>query len=570
MQETARPNVDVRETLRHLRTTVRDFASCEHGGRAIARACLLLVLLLAINGLNVVNSYVGRDFMTAIEQRNGQEFVRRALLYAGVFVLLTLAAVLYRFTEERLGLMWREWLTYRLVDRYLGDDVYYRMNASGAVPNPDQRIGDDVRAFTTTTLSLALIFLNGLFTIGAFSGVLWTISRTLFLVAIGYAAVGSILVIGFGRSLVGLNSMQSDKEANFRAELVHVRENAEMVAMVRREPYFRARLRRDVGALADNLKRIITVNRNVGYFTVGYNYFIQLIPVLIVAPLFIRGTVEFGVISQSSMAFAYLLGAFSLVVNQFTELSSYATVLRRLHALVDATGSAAEPAGAGITIVEDPSRFAFERLTLRSRSDDGEVFVRELSFEVPRRAHVLVRVPTHDVAAVLLRAVAGIWTNGAGRIIRPRLEDVLLLPERPYLPPGTLRQLLGDGVAAVPEDDVQRVLRGLDAEHIVERAGGLDVERDWDDLLSLDEQRLIGVARIVLAAPAFAMLADLNEALGAERAQRVLTMLAEGGVGCVELGARAVVRGTVDTTVEIAADGTWTRVDDSRSSVATS
>src|SRR5882724_9673811 len=115
MQETASPNVDVREALRHLRTAVRDFASCELGGRAIARACLLLVLLLAINGLNVVNSYVGRDFMTAIEQRDGQEFVRRALLYAGVFVLLTLAAVLYRFTEERLGLMWREWMTYRLV-----------------------------------------------------------------------------------------------------------------------------------------------------------------------------------------------------------------------------------------------------------------------------------------------------------------------------------------------------------------------------------------------------------------------------------------------------------------------
>ena len=201
-------------------------------------------------------------------------------------------------------------------------------------------------------------------------------------------------------------------------------------------------------------------------------------------------------------------------------VSSYATVLRRLHALVDATRSAPEPAGEGITIVEDPSRFAFERLTLRSRSDDGEVFVRELSFEVPRCAHVLVRVPTHDVAAILLRAVAGIWTNGAGRIIRPRLEDVLLLPERPYLPPGTLRQL--------------------------------------------------GVARIVLAAPAFAMLADMNEALGAERAQRVLTMLAEGGVGCVELGARDIVRGTVDTTIEIAADGTWTRVEESRSRVAKS
>ena len=558
MEATARQDPrSAREVLQRLGTAVRAFGTCEIGGQAIARACVLLGLLVAINGLNVLNSYVGRDFMTAIEQRDWHGFMRQGLFYAGVFLVLTLAAVLYRFTEERLGLMWREWLTNRLVDLYLGDHVYYRLH----VANPDQRIADDVRAFTTSTLSLALIFFNALFTIAAFSGVLWSISRPLFGVAVGYAALGSVLAIAFGRPLVGLNYVQSDREANFRAELVHVRENAELVAMLHREPHLRARLRRDVGALTGTLKRIIAVNRNLGFFTTGYNYLIQLIPILIVAPLFIHGTVEFGVLSQSSMAFAHLLGAFSLVVNQFPQLSSYAAVLGRLSALADAE-SVAERGNAGIAVIEDESRFAFEQLTLRS-PPDGKVLVRELSFEVPRGAHVLVRVPTQGVATALQRAVAGIWESGEGRIVRPRPEHVLLIPERPYLPPGTLRELLVgvDRVATVPEDEISGVLLKLGAERIVERVGGLDVERDWDDLLSLEEQRLFDVTRILLAAPPFAVLADMDEGLGSERARRVLAILAERGVGYVELGERGLDRrGVESTVVEISADGTWKRI----------
>jgi putative ATP-binding cassette transporter len=547
-----------RQTARRLGNAVRNFATSEVGGRAAALAGLLLALLLAINGLNVVNSYVGRDFMTAIERRDPRGFVRMALLYVSVFTASTVAAVTYRFSEERLGLLWRDWLTRRLVGFYLGNRLYHQLRLGAGLANPDQRIADDVRSFTTSTLSLFLIFLNGTFTLVAFSGVLWSISRLLFVVAVAYAAFGSLLAIVLGRPLVRLNYDQADREAGFRAALVHVRENAESVAVLEREPHLEARLRRHVDAITANLRRIIAVNRNLGFFTTGYNYMIQLIPALIVAPLFIRGSAEFGVIPQSSMAFAHVLGAFSLIVNQFPMLSSYAAILARLSALAEAA-EAAGRAAAGIAIVEDEGRLAFEGLTLRT-PQDGRPLVRGLSVEVKTGSRLLVRGPG-DATTALLRTVAGLWETGEGCVVRPPRDGVLILPERPYLPPGTLREVLVgiDAASRVPEDRIRGALGAVAVDGVVERAGGLDVERDWHDFLSLEEQRLVGVARVLLAAPRFALLARLEAGVGAARAADVLGALAARGIGYVVLGDEALGREHFDAVVEIAPDGTWTR-----------
>jgi putative ATP-binding cassette transporter len=325
-----------RTTCRRLVRAVREFARSDVRGRAAAFAVALLVLMVSVNGLNVINSYVGRDFMTAIEQRSSSEFAAKALLYAGVFALSTLVAVLVRFSEERLALLWREWLTRRLVGAYFAGGLYQRLTEVNGVENPDQRIVDDVRGFTATTISFVLMLLNASFTIVAFSGVLWTISSLLFGVAVVYALVGSLLTVAFGRPLVGLNYVQFDREAELRAGLVRVREHAESIALTGQEGMLRAHALRRLTALVGNMKRIIAVNRNVSFFTTGYGYAIQLIPALIVGPLFIRGEVEFGVIPQSAMAFSHLLGAFSLVVTQFGSISSYAAVLARLSAFVDA------------------------------------------------------------------------------------------------------------------------------------------------------------------------------------------------------------------------------------------
>src|SRR5262245_19648374 len=360
----AQPTPLNRDTARRFVRAVTDLLTSEVRRRAVGLLVLLLLFALSVNGLNVVSSYVGRDFMTAISQRDMPGFVRLTLLYVGVFGATTVVAVFYRFCEERLGLLWRSWLTKRVTERYLERRTYLRLRESAEIDNPDQRIGEDVRAFTTTTLAFTLVLLNSLLAAVSFSGVLWTISPLLFGVAVGYAALGTVMTVVLGRPLVGLNYAQSGREADFRAALIHLRENAESIALSHHEGRLRARLLNRLDELVRNFRRITSVNRNLGFFTTGYNYLIQIIPTLIIAPYFIRGEVEFGVIIQSAIAFTQLLGAFSLIVNQFGSLSSFAAVIVRLSGLAEAV-EAMDVDRPRIEVVEDRDRIAFERLTLR-------------------------------------------------------------------------------------------------------------------------------------------------------------------------------------------------------------
>jgi len=291
---------------------------------------------------------------------------------------------------------------------------------------------------------------------------------------------------------------------------------------------------------------------------------------LVVAPLFIRGQIEFGVVTQSTMAFSTLVGALSLVVTQFQSISSFAAVISRLGSLVDAIEGVPMPAGSTIEVHEDESRVAYERLTLLGSVGD-HVLVRELSISVPRGTRVLVAGPNDAVKQALLRATAGLWESGRGRIVRPGLDDILFLPERPYLHPGTLRDLLvPSGRGDVADEGIGSLLRGLALDDALERTGGLDVERDWDDTLSLGEQQLLSVARVVLAAPRFVFLERPRAALGSEQVERILRLFSERSITYVTLGNGADALDDYDAVLEIAGDGgwTWTPVEAGGASVA--
>lgn len=553
-----RPVAFDRNTGRRFLRVVKDFLTSEVRWQARGLFALLFAFALTVNGLNVVNSYVGRDFMTAIAHRDWDGFVWQALVYVAVFAASTAVAVLYRFTEERLGLFWRVWLTRRIVRLYLADRIYLRLKESATVDNPDQRIADDVRTFTTTTLSFTLMFLNGALAVLSFSGVLWTISPLLFGVAVAYAAIGTLAAIYLGRPLVGLNYRQSDQEANFRSDLIHVREHAESVALLRREGRLTARLLRRVEGLAENFRRITSVNRNLGFFTTGYNYLIQIIPTLIVAPLFIRGEVEFGVITQAAMAFAQLLGAFSLIVNQIQSISSFAAVIARLSVMADAVEQRPPAGRIAEVVVEDGGRLVFDVLTL-SAPNDGQVLLRELSVEIRRGTRVLVTGPNDVARVALLHATAGVWPAGAGRIIRPSLDEIFFLPQKPYLPPGTLRDvLLRTGQEQVISDDrVRKALEDAGLDFVLKRAGGLDAEHDWPTLLSLGDQQQLALTRLMLARPAFAVLDRLSAALKPAQVRQWLQRLDENSITYITLAEVAESVDLHDAVLEIDAEGTW-------------
>jgi vitamin B12/bleomycin/antimicrobial peptide transport system ATP-binding/permease protein len=548
-----------RVTLRRFVRAVKDFFTSEVRWKARGLFALLIAFALTVNGLNVLNSYVGRDFMTAISHRDQAGFVRQAIFFVAVLAATTVVAVFYRFTEERLGLFWRVWLTQRIINKYLADRTYLYLKQSAAIENPDQRIAEEVRVFTATTLSFTLMFMNGVLAVLSFSGVLWTISPLLFGVAIGYAVIGTAVAIYLGRPLIALNYRQSDQEAAFRSELIHVRENGESIALLRREGRLTTRLLRRIEGVADNFRQITSVNRNLSFFTTGYNNLIQLIPALIVAPLFIRGNVEFGVITQSAAAFAQLLGAFSLIVNQFQAISTFAAVIARLSAMVGAVDNRPSSARTAEEVVGADSRIAYDGLTLFSPDGSREV-LKNLTAEIRRGTNVLVVGPNEGARIALFRATASIWPAVEGTLVRPQLDDIFFLPQRPYLPPGTLRDVLGRSGQEQVITDVQitSALNDVGLGSIQERVGGLDTERDWSTVLSLGQQQLLAITRLIFLRPAFALLDRVTESLKPAQLREILRCFNENSITYITFAEDAESVELYDAVLEIDGDGGWT------------
>jgi putative ATP-binding cassette transporter len=534
----------------------RPYFTSEARWKGLGLLAVLLALLLTLSGLNVVNSYVGRDFMTAIAQREPQQYYWYALAYLGVFAASTVAGALQRYTELSLGLRWREWLTRNIVHKYLSDQAYYRVNCKQEIDNPDQRISQDVNTFTTTSLSFFIIIVSSVITVAAFAGVLWSITPWLFAAAVAYPAVGTTLAILIGHRLVALNNLQLKKEADFRFELVHARGQAVSLALGRHEPQEEAALNSRLHILVENYRAIIRILRNLKFFSGGYNYLTQLIPVLIVAPLYMRGAVEFGVVTQAAMAFAQVFNAFSLVVEQFQDISQFTAVIKRVEGLVEAIEERPEAAPA-IRVGEEEGRVAYEGLSLRAPKD-GRPLIRDLTLEVPRGKRLLVTGPNGAGKSALFRATAGAWEWGQGRVVRPSRDRVVFLPQRPFLTPGTLRDQLAVGKGGAEDDRIRDLLRDLKLGAVLGRVGDLDEEHDWPGTLSLGEQQLLGFARLLLAAPDFAFLDHATSALGERDRENAYRRLSQTSITYISVGDQhPVLMKCHDTLLEVEENGEW-------------
>lgn len=513
------------------------FFKSEARKRALGGLVILVVLLLAVNGMNVVNSYVGRDFMTALAERHAGRFFAFAGILAGVFAVSTVVEVLARYAEKWLGLVWRDWLTRRFLDRYLAGRAYLRLADSRDIDNPDERISLDVKTFTATTLSILVLLLDGILTLAAFSWVLWSITPWLVLTALGYAAVGSLGTILLGRRLVTLNSQQIRKEADFRYSLGRLREHAEEVAQVADEEEQKRRVLPRLARVVQNFREVIRLGRNLGFFITAFKYMPQIIPAAVVAPFYIRGSVEFGAVTQAAMAFSQVQGAFALLETKYQELTTYAAVIGRLGAMWEATepGKArpapvgplpraasrtarppldslpspevGAPVGPIVETSPETRRVVYEHLTLWSPEEERPL-VRDLSVEAPQGKRIAITGPEGAGKAMLL-ATAGLWQDGEGRICRPGPGDIMFVPQRPYAASGRVRDILLSGLNHdVPENQLQAVLKEVGLDQPVAREGGLDAEREWATVLSAGELQALTLARLLLASPRFAFLDD--------------------------------------------------------------
>jgi putative ATP-binding cassette transporter len=525
----------------------------------------LLVLSLAVGAVQVLMSYAGRDFFTAIAKKDSAAYWRALAWYVGTFGLAVPIGVYYRWMEERLALLWREWLAQHLIKRYFNNRAYYRLRGSPSIDNPDQRISEDARNFSMSSLSFMLIVLNSMVTLVAFIGVLWAISSTLVGLLIMYAAAGTSVSILIGRRLVGLHFHQYQNEANLRYGLVRVRDNAESIAFYRGEKREHLDLVKRLTAVVLNWRAVILWNRNLGFFTNSYNYAALVLPVLIVAPMFMQGTVEFGVVTQAAGAFAQVLAAVSLIITQFGGLSDYLAGVQRLGSLWDCLDEhdAEEEriARESTQQVDDDSRIVkLDKLTVRTPGVEAHVLVNELTFVIMHKQSLLIMGASGTGKSSVLRTIAGLWYGGSGLLERPALNDLMFLPQRPYMVEGSLRDqlLYPHSLHGVSDDELRAAVDQVNLADVFARVEG-DLERllDWTNVLSLGEQQRVAFARLFLRLPKFAFLDEATSALDEENQDHLYTLLKKSGIGFISVGHRRTLTQYHDRVLVLDRSGGW-------------
>ncbi|KAK8603328.1 hypothetical protein V6N13_085518 [Hibiscus sabdariffa] len=460
----------------------------------------VFALTLATTGISVGFNFLGRDFFNALANKDQEQFTKQLVYYLCGFAGGIPFFVLRDYARETLSLRWRCWMTSYFMQRYLTDRTFYKIQSQSIIDNPDQRIVDDLSSFTSTALSFSLTLFNAAVDLISFSNILYTIYPPLFVVLLLYSIGGTVISIFLGKGLVSLNFLQEKKEADFRYGLVRVRENAESIAFYGGEDNELQLLLQRFTSAFENLTQLLISSRNLEFFTNGYRYLIQVVPVAVVAPMYFSGKIEFGVINQSVSAFSHILGDVSLVVYQFQAISAFSAVIDRLGEFDDVLdtsrsnslsdtgeyinltyshvkGSQVLDSNGSLPPTTSPRLLDVENLILKTPKTNSTL-VRDLSFVINEKDNLLVVGPSGSGKTSLLRALAGLWSTGKGKItfyaenqgdaqplsssdvapveenseknvnqefgrpINSNSRSVFFLPQRPYMVLGSLRQQL--------------------------------------------------------------------------------------------------------------------------------
>jgi putative ATP-binding cassette transporter len=522
----------------------------------------LLVLCAAVGVIQVMLSYALRDFVTALSLRRRDDWIANIWRYGLICLLSVPIGTLYRYVQERLSLTWRKWMTQYLLKRYFYNRAYYRFRAVESIDNPDQRIAEDVRFFTTGALNYFLVFVNSAVTLCAFLGVLWAISGKLMVAILLYATIGTTVSLLFGRKLVGLHFNQFQREAAFRHRLIRVNEHAESIAFYRGEAREYRHLVEGFADVLDNTLWIVGWNRNLGFFTNGYNYLALIVPALIVGPMFLRSEIEFGVVMQAEAAFAQVLAALSIVVAQMEGLSTIAASIRRLADLWDSLDyfdaeDEREAQEAQIEVNEKGRGLHLKEVTVET-PNGNKTLARDLSFDLPRSGSLLVMGESGAGKSSLLRTIAGLWQTGSGAIDRPAHKHLMFLPQQPYLIQGSLRAQLLYPMSEHhdADEEIRAVFAQVNLHDILERADGdLGKVMDWENILSLGEQQRVAFARLFLKKPTIAFLDEATSALDEENERFLYEQLRESGIAYISVGHRSSLKEYHDRLLVLKRDG---------------
>lgn len=522
---------------------------------------LLVLLLLGETGFAVLFNEQTGEFTSALAAHNGERFWNAIWLCLGLLIGAVPIYALYYYVRDKLGNHWRRWLTNRFLDSYFRDRHFYELNANAAIDNPDQRIAEDINTFTGRSLYFLLILIGSILQLVAFSSVLWSISRDLVYFLVFYAIAGSLITVYvYGKALIGLNFRQLRREADFRFSLVRVRENAESIAFYRGETQELQQVKRRFTGAFDNFNKLIRSQFFLNLFQYAYSLLTIVLPSAIIASRVLSGELEVGRAVQAAGAFAAVLSAISVIVDNFESLSRFAAGIDRLDTfskVLDSQPAGRTRAGGVIESVEG-TRLALECVTLQTPNHE-RILVRDLSIAIQPGEGLMIVGTSGSGKSSLLRAIAGLWYAGSGTIIRPRPEDILFLPQQPYMMPGTLRSqlLYPHKDRQISDAELLGFLERVNLPDMAERFGGLDVEMDWEKVLSIGEQQRLAFARVLLTRPRFAMLDEATSALDIANEASLYRQLMATNTTLISVGHRSTILKYHKQVLELTGDGQW-------------